>query len=119
VFRMLPVDFLKLHGLGNDFILVDETQTIKIPEQSKADAARRLCNRNTGIGGDGLIFLSRGGGGIGFRIFNSDGSEAEMCVNGIRCAALALKLRIAPELGDEVRTHTKGGTVTTKIISVG
>jgi diaminopimelate epimerase len=115
---MLPVDFLKLHGLGNDFVLIDETETTKVPEQSKSDAAKRLCNRNTGVGGDGLIFLSRGEEGIVFRIFNSDGSEAEMCVNGIRCAALALKLRIAPELGDEVRILTKGGRVTTKIISV-
>jgi diaminopimelate epimerase len=109
------MDFLKLHGLGNDFVLLDELEGEKIPEGDREGLAIRLCDRHTGIGGDGVLFIGRKDGQVSFRIFNADGSEAEMCVNGIRCAALALKLRLAPELGDEVEISTKGGNVKTEV----
>ncbi|HHW10885.1 MAG TPA: diaminopimelate epimerase [Firmicutes bacterium] len=73
-----------MHGLGNDFIIVmDEGEKLK----ELARYARQLCDRRFGIGADGLVFCSRGPGGYQMRIFNSDGSEAEMCGNAIRCVA--------------------------------
>lgn len=79
--------FVKYHGLGNDFILVDnrDSEEPKItPEQ-----AVKLCDRNFGIGADGVIFALPGINGTDYtmRIFNSDGSEPEMCGNGVRCFA--------------------------------
>ncbi|KAK1285809.1 hypothetical protein QJS10_CPB20g00944 [Acorus calamus] len=79
--------FVKYHGLGNDFIMVDNRGSLEprvTPEQ-----AARLCDRNFGIGADGVIFAMPGVDGTDYsmRIFNSDGSEPEMCGNGIRCFA--------------------------------
>jgi diaminopimelate epimerase len=78
--------FSKYHGLGNDFILIDNRDRIEpklTPEQ-----AVQWCDRNFGIGGDGVIFLLPvSDGQYHMRIFNSDGSEPEMCGNGIRCLA--------------------------------
>ncbi|KAF3329966.1 Diaminopimelate epimerase [Carex littledalei] len=79
--------FVKYHGLGNDFIMVDNRDSIELritPEQ-----AVKLCDRNFGIGGDGVIFVMPGTNGADYtmRIFNSDGSEPEMCGNGVRCFA--------------------------------
>ncbi|CAK9147233.1 unnamed protein product [Ilex paraguariensis] len=79
--------FVKYHGLGNDFILVDNRDSMEpriTPEQ-----AVKLCDRNFGIGADGVIFAMPGINGTDYtmRIFNSDGSEPEMCGNGVRCFA--------------------------------
>ncbi|KAJ0028745.1 hypothetical protein Pint_35493 [Pistacia integerrima] len=79
--------FVKYHGLGNDFILVDNRDSTEpriTPEQ-----AVKLCDRNFGIGADGVIFAMPGVNGTDYtmRIFNSDGSEPEMCGNGVRCFA--------------------------------
>lgn len=81
------IDFVKYHGLGNDFILIDnrhQVEPLLTPEQ-----AIRLCDRHFGIGADGVIFALPGDQGADYtmRIFNSDGSEPEMCGNGIRCLA--------------------------------
>ncbi|GJP52649.1 hypothetical protein CLOM_g11749 [Closterium sp. NIES-68] len=83
--RELP--FSKYQGIGNDFILVDNRHSSE-PLVSQEEAAR-LCDRNFGVGGDGVIFLLPGAQGADYsmRIFNSDGSEPEMCGNGIRCLA--------------------------------
>lgn len=79
--------FVKYHGLGNDFILVDNRDSAEpkiTPEQ-----AAKLCDRNFGVGADGVIFALPGTNGTDYtmRIFNSDGSEPEMCGNGVRCFA--------------------------------
>ena len=77
--------FVKMHGIGNDFIVVDAIHN-EIPDP--AALARRLCARRFGIGADGLILMVPSGRGDAMmRIFNSDGSEPEMCGNGVRCAA--------------------------------
>jgi diaminopimelate epimerase len=77
----------KYHGAGNDFIVVENLQG-KVPEGDKKDLAKRLCHRRFGIGGDGLIFVEPSeDADVRMRIFNPDGSEAEMCGNGIRCLA--------------------------------
>ena len=91
------VPFRKYHGLGNDFILVDNraSDELLISEARAVD----ICDRHRGIGADGVIFLLPagavpvpGGGGAdgvhaSMRVINSDGSEPEMCGNGIRCLA--------------------------------
>lgn len=79
--------FSKYEGLGNDFILINNlgaTEPIFTPEQSV-----KLCDRNFGIGADGVIFAMPGKDGCDYtmRIYNSDGSEPQMCGNGIRCMA--------------------------------
>ncbi|MCZ7381600.1 MAG: diaminopimelate epimerase [Candidatus Methanoperedens sp.] len=80
------IHFTKLHGNGNDFILIDEYSGEVIPD--KSGFAARYCNRRFGIGADGVLYLgSSDKADISMRIFNSDGSEAEMCGNGIRCLA--------------------------------
>jgi diaminopimelate epimerase len=78
--------FHKMHGLGNDYIVIDEFSEEIIPEDKKAEIVSELCTRGFSIGADGVIFVSSSNtADIKFRIFNSDGSEAEMCGNGIRC----------------------------------
>lgn len=78
------IHFTKLHGNGNDFILIDEYNGEVIPE--KSSFARKYCDRRFGIGADGVLYLaSSDKADIRMRIFNSDGGEAEMCGNGIRC----------------------------------
>ena len=78
--------FYKYHGSGNDFVIIDAMQgeSLLSPQEIAA-----LCRRNTGIGADGVIFACAAAEGIdaAMRIFNADGSEAEMCGNGIRCLA--------------------------------
>ena len=83
----MAIEFTKYHGLGNDFILIDNRSSsvpVLTPEQ-----AIKLCDRHFGIGADGVIFALPGENGTDYtmRIFNSDGSEPEMCGNGIRCLA--------------------------------
>ncbi len=77
--------FFKMQACGNDFVFLDcRGQTVPAPEC----LARRLCDRRFGVGGDGLVLLSPAeGADLAMRIFNPDGTEAEMCGNAIRCAA--------------------------------
>ena len=80
------MDFIKMHGLGNDFIIVDQfaRQTIQDP----AALARQLCSRRFSVGADGLVLvLPSDIAHARMRIFNPDGSEPEMCGNAIRCVA--------------------------------
>ena len=80
------MEFWKMHGLGNDFILLDGRSLP--PGIDYSQAARRLCDRHLGVGADGIeIALPSEKADIRMRIINSDGSEAEMCGNGIRCFA--------------------------------
>ena len=76
-----------MHGIGNDFVVVNAlTETIE--ESQYGDISRRLCHRKFGIGGDGLLLvLPSKVADYKMRMFNPDGSEAEMCGNGIRCFA--------------------------------
>jgi diaminopimelate epimerase len=87
-FRSDVLAFTKLHGNGNDFILVDEMRQEQVPEASKSKFAAHCCRRNLGIGGDGVLFMTGSArADMGMRLFQPDGSEAEMCGNGIRCLA--------------------------------
>jgi diaminopimelate epimerase len=82
----MEIYFTKLHGNGNDFILIDEVQGCVIPDDMKAAFARLYCDRRFGIGADGVLFLSGSATStFKMRLFQPDESEAEMCGNGIRC----------------------------------
>jgi len=81
------VEFAKYQGLGNDFVIMDGRSGP--PMDPKATQMRQLCDRRLGVGADGVILAlpPRQGGDLRMRIFNGDGSEPEMCGNGIRCLA--------------------------------
>eukprot|EP00602_Paraphysomonas_sp_CaronLab_P007079 CAMPEP_0185027560 /NCGR_PEP_ID=MMETSP1103-20130426/12822_1 /TAXON_ID=36769 /ORGANISM="Paraphysomonas bandaiensis, Strain Caron Lab Isolate" /LENGTH=286 /DNA_ID=CAMNT_0027561635 /DNA_START=38 /DNA_END=898 /DNA_ORIENTATION=- len=83
--------FVKYHGLGNDFIMIDHRHTEALMISHQQSAA--LCDRRRGVGADGVIFALPGSNGCKYtmKMHNADGSEAEMCGNGIRCLALFLK----------------------------
>ncbi|MGI2335346.1 MAG: diaminopimelate epimerase [Dehalogenimonas sp.] len=76
------MDFTKVQSVGNDFVLIEEPKN----QSSWSALARKICHRNFGIGGDGLlVLLPSEKADFRMRIFNSDGSEAEACGNGLRC----------------------------------
>jgi diaminopimelate epimerase len=77
--------FWKMHGLGNDYVVIDNREQIIGDAQAPA-LAKKLCERRFSIGADGLLLVSNSlVADVKMRIFNADGSEAEMCGNGIRC----------------------------------
>ncbi|MDR2543985.1 MAG: diaminopimelate epimerase [Methanobrevibacter sp.] len=112
------LEFSKMHGLGNDYVVIDESQEIKITEESKTEFSIEVCRRGFSIGADGVIFVTKtdGKGDICFRIFNADGSEAEMCGNGIRCLSKFIydKNIIKKDLID---VETLGGIKTVEVTS--
>ncbi len=84
----MDLPFVKLHGNGNDFVLIDEHEKVRVPDGMKPEFARLYCDRRFGIGADGILFLSGDAtGALVMRLFQPDGSEAEMCGNGVRCFA--------------------------------
>ncbi|MGD0445605.1 MAG: diaminopimelate epimerase [Edaphobacter sp.] len=98
---MMP--FVKAHACGNDFLIMEET----LAGRRHADLARKLCARNTSIGADGIEFLERKANGDFFlRLFNADGSEAELSGNGTRCVAAWLA---SSEGRQSVELGTHGG----------
>jgi len=88
---MITIKFYKYHGNGNDFILIDSRNSklyIDFLKNNYISQIKKLCNRNFGIGADGLIFIldpENNDNDAKMLIYNSDNSEAEMCGNGIRC----------------------------------
>ncbi|MDB9314351.1 diaminopimelate epimerase [Spirulina sp. CS-785/01] len=112
----MTVEFTKYHGLGNDFILIDnrhQAEPILSP-----DEAMELCDRNFGIGADGVIFAlpPQGETDYTMRIYNSDGSEPEMCGNGIRCLARFIAdLEGESQSEKTYRIHTLAGVIRPKL----
>lgn len=107
------MNFLKMEGLGNDFIVTHDIS----PEwvNSFANHAVELCNRRFGIGADGIIFvLPSQSADFQMRILNSDGSEPEMCGNGIRCFAVYCKLMNLTKL-DKMNIETRAGIIKTEV----
>lgn len=92
------IPFYKMHGGGNDFVLIDHRARF-IPEAEQPRFARRVCHRQLGVGADGLILIEDSAtADFRWRFYNADGSEPEMCGNGGRCAArFAVLHGIAPE----------------------
>jgi diaminopimelate epimerase len=106
------IPFVKAHACGNDFLVVEET----LAGRQHAELARRLCARNTSVGADGIEFLDRSGtkpGDFFLRLFNSDGSEAELSGNGTRCVAAWLA---HSEGVERVALGTHGGIRTCRVI---
>lgn len=105
--------FVKMHGLGNDFIMINDLQQ-EIKDYS--GLALKLCDRHFGIGADGLIaILPSAEYDLKMRIFNADGSEPEMCGNGIRCfAKFVLDEGIINK--EEMRIETLAGLRVPRII---
>lgn len=81
----MNIAFSKMHGLGNDFIVVSEQDWNRLNLEDSRELAIHLCNRTSGIGADGLLLVNLESAGM--KIFNSDGSIPEMCGNGLRVAA--------------------------------
>ncbi len=81
------MNFWKMHGLGNDYVVIDNRDG-EITEKETPALAKKLCERRFSVGADGLLLVSNSAkADVRMRIFNADGSEAEMCGNGIRCFA--------------------------------
>ena len=79
--------FWKMHGLGNDYVVMDNRDG-RLPEERIPDFARRVCTRRFSVGSDGLLLVYDSNvADVRMRMFNPDGTEAEMCGNGIRCLA--------------------------------
>lgn len=118
----MAIEFTKYHGLGNDFILVDnrhQPEPLITPE-----TAIQWCDRHFGVGADGVIFALPGEDGTDYtmRIFNSDGSEPEMCGNGIRCMAQFVATLEQTETGSVrplYRIHTLAGVISPKLAENG
>lgn len=113
---MKPIEFIKMHGLGNDFILLDGIAK-KLPRLNYRHITKAICERTIGIGADGLILiLPSKRTDFRMRIYNSDGGEAEMCGNGFRCL-----IRYVFEKGytrkKKIDVHTLAGRITGEIIS--
>src|SRR5438105_8582827 len=101
------IKFTKAHAYGNDFICVRKDGA---GGASLAELARELCDRHTGIGGDGLIVFEPAPDGASMVLFNADGSRAEVSGNGVRALG-AILLRNDPESDrDTVTIHTEAGS---------
>jgi diaminopimelate epimerase len=101
--------FTKMHGLGNDFVLISSFPSI--PEHA-ATLAKRMCDRHRGIGADGLVFMIPSEqADIAMRIFNADGTMAEQCGNAVRCVAKYYYERIS-DVKNKVTIETKVGVQT-------
>lgn len=110
--------FTKMHGLGNDFIVLDAARDAPLPEAAQW---RALANRHTGIGFDQALVLHparKAGTAVYYRIFNADGLEVEQCGNGARCiAALLARRGQAPE--GEFTMDSPGGLIRARVDGTG
>ena len=97
----MQLHFSKYHGAGNDFIMVDNrTDDRRIWDALTPETIASLCQRNLGIGADGVILALKPGGDVPYTMgyFNADGTPAEMCGNGLRCL-----MQFLADLGEPVR----------------
>lgn len=107
---MIKIPFYKMHGIGNDFILTDSRDYP--PETNLAKLAQRLCQRHYGIGADGLILAHMDTPNrYRMQILNADGSEAEMCGNGLRCFVRYL-VEAHNQTTPSFEIHTPAGLMT-------
>jgi diaminopimelate epimerase len=110
--RGMRIEFLKMQGLGNDFLVFDAPAA-----ELDSSRLRALADRHTGVGFDQALMLETprdANSRVYYRIFNSDGSEVEQCGNGARCIAALLYAR-APELGRNLVMGSPGGSVRAEV----
>lgn len=112
----MKIDFIKMHGLGNDFILINCLYKSLGDSSFLSYLAKKLCDRNFGIGADGVILiLPSSKSDLRMRIFNSDGTEAQMCGNGIRCfAKYAYENKLISKI--KFTVETLAGIITPELI---
>lgn len=109
-------EFVKYQGCGNDFILRDEFEGPKTPDQHRGLLARKLTDRHFGIGADGILFVEKSKGVDGsMRLFEVAGNEADMCGNGLRCVGAYLMKKLGKDsvdvmTGDGVKHIEKVGS---------
>jgi diaminopimelate epimerase len=107
----MELRFVKMHGLGNDFMIVEWPRDLPLPPSERV---RGWADRRRGIGFDSLLIVDRGGNGAGgpsYRVFNADGSEAEQCGNGVRCIATFL----APRAESALALRSAGGLIEARV----
>jgi len=112
----MEIEFAKMEGLGNDFILIDDRKKNIESYTPYPALAKKLCSRHFGIGADGIILILEScDHDMMFKIYNSDGSQAQMCGNGMRCFAKLLygKKIITKK---KMRVETMAGTVIPEVI---
>jgi len=112
----MRIEFLKMQGLGNDFLVLDAA-AIAADTHLDERTLRALADRHTGVGFDQALMLESPrdpASRVFYRIFNSDGSEVEQCGNGARCIAALLYAR-APELGRDLIMGSPGGRVRARV----
>jgi diaminopimelate epimerase len=118
----MKLQFTKMHGIGNDFILFDDRSHTISDYISYNTLSKKLCNRRKSIGADGIIILQEPSATCGeqfdfrFRIFNSDGSEPQMCGNGMRCFAKYLRLKGISSV-PKLRIQTESGLIIPELIT--
>src|SRR3984885_7683925 len=101
------IPFVKAHACGNDFLVIQENLAGVEPRN---ELTRRLCHRNSGVGADGVEFLTWEGKRQGrIRLHNADGSIAEISGNGTRCAAAWIAYETKAGPGDEIVLETDAG----------
>lgn len=113
---LLPTTFYKYHGIGNDFVVIDSRHCRAITLTPAL--IQRLCDRHFGIGADGILVISNcDQADARMVVYNSDGSRAEMCGNGLRCVALYVVSpptdgcrNVLPHVNRTVRIATDDGT---------
>ncbi len=107
-------EFFKLSGAGNDFVIVDN-RTGFWEKYKLNNLCKAMCRRGTGVGADGLIFIENSKKAtVKAKIFNSDGSEADFCGNGLRCAARFAFIKVIA--GKKMTIETKIGVVVAEVL---
>jgi len=117
---MKRVEFWKMNGCGNDFILIDNRDGL-VPEKEMGALAERACRRRESVGADGMIFVEKSGKyDFAWRFFNADGGEVEMCGNGGRCVArfAFLKGIAGPEMTFDTQAGPISASVSGRIVKV-
>ncbi len=102
-FGAMALPFHKYEGLGNDFVVIDQTSEALGHAVITPELARSLCDRRFGVGGDGVLLLlppSSSTAQARMKVLNADGSEPEMCGNGLRCAVLHLARKLGQSAGE-------------------
>jgi len=114
----MQLKFMKMHGTGNDFVFLDDRDGKIKQHISYSELARKLCSRHFSIGADGIILILNPDDAdhdMKFRIYNCDGSQAQMCGNGMRCFAKILyEENILTQR--KIRVDTKAGTVIPEVL---
>jgi len=117
----MKISFVKMHGCGNDYVYIDVINepsiAVHMAKETWPGVVRRMSNRHTGIGSDGVIAIcpptaqrKRQWAHVRMRMFNADGSESEMCGNGVRCVAKFAHDRLGVR-SDEIKVQTGAGVV--------